>query len=100
MQLSGCVSSVGQITEVSNKRKEQKAATKYVNFYFHTKDQIRREVCFSPQKRRIRKEIEDGKRGCTLKKIKFVSHEKTQISHWELPSITPTELLLVKLECA
>ena len=71
MQLSGYVSN----NKVNNKQKEQKVATKYFNFYFHTKDQIRRGVCFSPQKRRILKEIEDGERGCTLKEIKFASDE-------------------------
>ena len=38
MQLSGFVSSIGQIIEVNNKRKEQKVATKYFDFYFQPKD--------------------------------------------------------------
>ena len=100
MQLSGYVSSVEQITEVNNKRKEQKVATKYFKFYFHTKDQVRRVICFSTQKRRILKEIEGGERGCTLKKTKFASDEKTQTSHWEPTQalITPSELSFGKKE--
>lgn len=48
MQLSGYVSSVGKIVEANNKRKEQKVATKYFDYYFHTKDQVRMGGMFQP----------------------------------------------------
>ena len=81
MQLSGYVSSVGKIVEANNKRKEQKVATKYFDYYFHTKDQVRMGVCFNRHKKIILKEIEDGEKVFTLKKIKLASDEKTQTSH-------------------
>ena len=92
MQLSGYVSSVGQIIKVNNKRKEQKVATKYIDFYFHTKSQVRRGVCLSPQKRRILKKIENCERRCTLKKIKLASDEKNpDTSHWEPTQVLPLQ---------
>ena len=42
--------SVGENMEVNNKRKVQKLAKKYFDFYFHTKGQVRREYMFqSPE---------------------------------------------------
>ena len=51
MQLSGFVSSIEQIIEVNNKRKERKVATKYFDFYFHPKDQVRRGYVSAPKRR-------------------------------------------------
>ena len=71
---------LGKSCKFINKRKEQKVARKYFDFYFHTQDQARR-VSFSTHKRRISKKIEDGERGCPLKKIKFASDEKKHRLH-------------------
>ena len=50
MQLRGYVSPVGQMIEVNNKRKEPKVATKYFEFYIHSKYQIRRGYVSDPRR--------------------------------------------------
>ena len=100
MQLFDYVSSVGEITESSrsNEKKANGVVTKYFDFFFHTKDNVRRGVCFSPQKRKILKEIEEKKQGCLLKKIKLSTSDNDDFTMGTNSSVTPTELVFPKIE--
>ena len=99
MQLSGYVSSVGQIIEVDNKWKEQKVVTTNFDFYFHTKDQVRRGVCFSPQEEE-NPEINWGWwKGMYFEEMKFASEEKyTDFTLGTNSGITSTKLPFEELE--
>ena len=95
MQLKGYVSSVGKIIEANNKRKEnkQKVVTKYTLLLSYQKSR-KEGVASNPYERIIPKEIEDGERRCTLKKINSHLMEKTQTLHRE-----PTQILSCLQSC-
>ena len=66
---------LGKSYKFINKRKKQKVARKYFDFYFHTQDQARPGQFQHPQEENLKK-IEDVERGSPLKKIKLASDEK------------------------
>ena len=50
-----------------------KPPKQYFDFYLHEQEEVRRGVCFSPQKHKILDEISKSQhgQGCIKKKVKF-----------------------------
>ena len=74
--LSGYVASVSPI-KLSKPQKshnnQMKPPKQYFDFYFHGQDEVRRGVCFSPQKHKILDEILKSQHDqeCIIKKVKL-----------------------------
>ena len=61
---------------------QMKPPKQYFDFYFHGQDEVRRGVCFSPQKHKILDEILKSQHDqeCIIKKVKL-NEKKIQISY-------------------
>ena len=109
MQISRYVSPVGQVMETNNQN-DQKITPKYFDFYLHTKANVttgyslvirrsklwKKRVFFSHQKKQTLKELEDGRKGCTLKRTKFTL-DNINITLGNF-FFSPTELSFKKLK--
>ena len=74
--LSGYVASVSPIKLSKSKKShnnQMKPPKQYFDFYFHGQDEVRRGVCFSPQKHKILDEILKSQHDqeCIIKKVKL-----------------------------
>ena len=74
--LSGYVASVSPIKLSKPKKShnnQMKPPKQYFDFYFHGQDEVRRGVCFSPQKHKILDEILKSQHDqeCIIKKVKL-----------------------------
>lgn len=62
--VSGYITGLSPIKTLKNKRK-------YFDFPFHAEEDVRRAVCFSPEKRELLKTIQENSSGCVIKKLSF-----------------------------
>ena len=62
--VSGYVSAISPVQEFKKKRK-------YFDFMLHTKESVKRAICFSPEKHALLRDICKSSSGCQIKKIKY-----------------------------
>ena len=76
-----------------------KPPKQYFDFYLHGQDEVRRGVCFSPQKHKILDEISKSQhdQGCIIKKVKL-NEENTDFVLTDFTTITKSKLAYDKAE--
>ena len=94
--LSGYVASVSPIKLSKPKKShnnQMKPPKQYFDFYLHGQDEVRRGVCFSPQKHKILDEISKSQhdQGCIIMKVKL-NEENTDFVLTDFTTITKSKL--------
>ena len=98
--VSGYVASVSPVKLSKPKRKNQHQPKQYFDFYLHSEDEVRRGVCFSPQKYNLLGEISksgDENQGLILTKIKL-NDESNDFILTDCTTITRSNLVYQKLQ--
>ena len=78
---------------------QMKPPKQYFDFYLHGQDEVRRGVCFSPQKHKILDKISNSEhdQGCIIKKLKL-NEENTDFVLTDFTTITKSKLAYDKAE--